>query len=146
MVGTRTANLPIMLDKVSYNKIVLFKMPTEPLLRNIRMQKGEQIYVYPKLNTSTKFWHLFHITCRENMYYRNSERRNNGEDVLPCVLSLIARKYGRGRCFRTKNSHLPGYIQLNTLENEVGIDYEDPYLLQIPHRKRKIFCSKYDSI
>lgn len=110
LVGTRTANLPIMLGKVPYNKIVLFKMPIEPLLRNTRMQKGEQICAYPKLNTSTKFWHLFHITCRENMYYRNSERRNNGEDELSCVLSLMARKYGRGRCFRIKNSDLPAYI------------------------------------
>lgn len=44
------------------------------------------------------------------MYYGNSERRNNGKDELSCVLSLMARKYGRGRYFRINNSDLPGYI------------------------------------
>lgn len=61
------------------------------------MQKGEQIYVYQNLNTSTKYWHLFHINCGENMYYRNSGkeeimekmsyfhrwlRNRKGEDIL----------------------------------------------------------------
>lgn len=61
------------------------------------MQRGEQIYAYQNLNTSTKCWHLFHINCGKSMYYRNSGkgelmekmsyfnkclRNSKGEDIL----------------------------------------------------------------
>ena len=61
----------VMHMKVPHNKTVLFKMSTEPLPRNTRIQKGEQIHAYQKLNTSTKCRHLFYINLGENMYHRN---------------------------------------------------------------------------
>lgn len=68
-------------------------MPTEPLLRNTRMQKGEQIYMHQqKPNASTKCSMCFILTMEKICIIGTAAKRNNGEDELSCVFSQMARK------------------------------------------------------